>query len=69
MKSPYFTEEHELFRNTVRQFMHTEVLPFANQWEKEKRIPRTIWEKMEELGFLGINFPEKYGGADADFFY
>ncbi|MFQ5639252.1 MAG: acyl-CoA dehydrogenase family protein [bacterium] len=69
MKSPYFTEEHVLFRDTARQFMQTEVIPFANEWEKEKQIPRSIWEKMGELGFLGINFPEKYGGADADFFY
>ncbi|MFQ5799203.1 MAG: acyl-CoA dehydrogenase family protein [Bacteroidota bacterium] len=69
MQSPYFTEEHDLFRNTARQFMQTEVIPFANEWEKEKKIPRTIWKKMGELGFLGINFPEKYGGADADFFY
>ncbi|MFQ5650110.1 MAG: acyl-CoA dehydrogenase family protein [bacterium] len=69
MKSPYFTEDHELFRDTVRQFMQTEVIPFANEWEKQQRIPREIWQKMGELGFLGINFPEKYGGAAADFFY
>ncbi|MFQ5632280.1 MAG: acyl-CoA dehydrogenase family protein, partial [bacterium] len=69
MKSPYFSEEHELFRATAREFMQKEVVPFASQWEKEKRIPRALWKKMAELGFLGINFPEKYGGAGADFFY
>ncbi len=69
MQSPYFTADHELFRQTVRQFMENEVVPHAEAWEKEQRIPRSIWKKMGELGFLGINFPEQYGGAAADFFY
>ncbi|MFQ5629537.1 MAG: acyl-CoA dehydrogenase family protein [bacterium] len=69
MKSPYFTKEHDLFRQTVREFMAKEVKPNADQWEQQQRIPRAIWEKMGALGFLGINFPEKYGGAEADFFY
>lgn len=69
MKSQYVNEEHDMFRDSVHQFMQKEVIPFANQWEKERRIPRSIWNKMGDLGFLGINFPEKYGGSAADFFY
>ena len=69
MRSPYFTRDHELFRQTVREFMEKEVVPHADAWEEAGRIPRDIWKKMGELGFLGINFPEKYGGAEADFFY
>ncbi|RMD98207.1 MAG: acyl-CoA dehydrogenase, partial [Calditrichaeota bacterium] len=69
MRSPYFTKDHELFRQTVRQFMENEVVPQADVWEKDQRIPRDIWQKMGALGFLGINFPETYGGAAADFFY
>jgi alkylation response protein AidB-like acyl-CoA dehydrogenase len=69
MKSLHFTKEHDLFRQTVREFFENEVKPHAEEWERAQRIPRSIWQKMGELGFLGINFPEKYGGAEADFFY
>ncbi len=69
MKSVYFTEEHELFRQTVRAFMETEVAPHAEDWEAQRRIPRDIWRKMGEMGFLGIIHPEEYGGTDADIFY
>jgi len=69
MKSLYFTAEHEIFRRTVRQFVEKEVTPYAEEWEKNKRIPRAIWNRMGDLGFFGINYPEKYGGTGADFFY
>lgn len=69
MKSPFFTEEHELFRRTVRDFLETEVAPQADAWEAARRIPRAIFRKMGERGFLGINFPESLGGSDADIFY
>lgn len=69
MKSPYFKEEHHLFRQTVRQFIETEVAPHAVEWEEQQEIPRSIWQRMGELGFLGLHYPEKYGGSAADFFY
>ncbi|MBP1768923.1 MAG: acyl-CoA dehydrogenase, partial [Candidatus Aminicenantes bacterium] len=69
MKSLYFSSEHETFRSTVRQFVEKEVTPHADTWERERRIPRSIWKRMGELGFLGINHPEAYGGTAADFFY
>ena len=65
----YFTEEHELFRSSLRQFLEREVRPNINLWEKQKKIPRYIWEKMGEMGFLGLSYPEEYGGANLDFFY
>ncbi len=67
MKSIYFNEEHHLFREAVRVFLEREV--DTETWEKEKRIPREMWKKMGELGFLGISFPEVYGGSGADFFH
>ena len=67
--SPYFTEEHELFRQSVRQFVKEEVLPHAQTWEDQQEIPRSVWLKMGELGFLGINHEDKYGGTNNDFFY
>jgi len=69
MKTPYFTEEHELFRQSVRQFIEAEVIPHTAKWETEQRISKDIWKRMGELGFLGVNFPEKYGGSEVDFFY
>ena len=65
----FFTEEHELFRSSLREFLEREVRPNINTWEKEKKIPRYIWEKMGEMGFLGLTYPEEYGGANLDFFY
>lgn len=69
MLSPYFTPEHDAFRATVRQFIAREVLPAAAQWEKDEQIPRSMWKRLGELGFLGINYPEDMGGTGADFFY
>ncbi len=69
MKSPYFTADHDTFRQAVRQFIETEVTPHATEWEANERIPHYIWEKMGDLGFLGVNFPEAYGGTANDFFY
>ncbi len=69
MKSLYFTEEHQLFRESVKNFVAKEILPFANQWEKEEKIPRELFLKLGEHGFLGINHDEKYGGSKADIFY
>ena len=43
----YFTEEHELFRKSLKDFLKREVVPHLNKWEKEERIPREIWKKMD----------------------
>jgi alkylation response protein AidB-like acyl-CoA dehydrogenase/putative sterol carrier protein len=69
MQSPYLNQDHEFFRQSVRKFIETEVTPYVSEWEKEEKIPRSIWKRMGELGFLGINYEEKYGGQNADFFY
>ncbi|CAM2069526.1 Acyl-CoA dehydrogenase family protein [Sulfidibacter corallicola] len=69
MKSPYFTIEHEVFRDGVRKFMEEEVAPNADQWERDRMVPREIWRRMGELGYLGIHHEEAWGGSEADFFY
>src|SRR5688572_20387274 len=58
-----FTEEQELLRQTVREFTETEVKPRAAEIDREHRIPGEIIEQIKELGFLGIPFPEDYGGG------
>jgi acyl-CoA dehydrogenase len=69
MKSPYFNQDHEIFRQTVRQYIETEVRPQAAKWEADERIPKEVWKRMGDLGFLGINHDEAYGGTAQDFFY
>ena len=65
----YFKEEHNLFRESLREFLEREVRPNINIWEKEGRIPKSIWKKMGDMGFLGLSLPEKYGGSNLDFFF
>lgn len=67
--SPWFTEDHDLFRQSVREFVQKEIMPHADQWEADRKIPRSLFARLGELGFLGINHSEDYGGSDADFFY
>ena len=59
MKSQYFTEEHDIFRQSVRQFINEDVIPNVEKWEDDQKIDKEVWKKMGELGFLGVNFPRK----------
>ena len=65
----YFTEEHELFRQSLRAFLEKEVMPHVDQWEEDRKTPREVWKKMGDMGFLGLSYPEEYGGSNLDFFY
>lgn len=57
-----FTEEHELFRQSVRDFIAKEITPHNAEWEKQKMVSRESWRKLGENGFLGIQAPEELGG-------
>jgi len=69
MNSMYFTEEHNLFRKSLQDFLQKEVVPHIEKWEKTGNIERFIWKKFGDMGFFGINYPEAYGGMDLDLFY
>ena len=69
MNSYYFTEEHEMFRQSLRSFLEKEAAPHIDKWEEDRKTPKDIWKKMGEMGFLGLSYPEKYGGSGLDFFY
>ncbi|MEN9336994.1 MAG: hypothetical protein RLZZ500_1981 [Bacteroidota bacterium] len=69
MSSVYFTEEHELFRASFKDFLHKEVVPHIEKWEKTGTIERFIWKKFGEMGFFGLRYPEAYGGMNLDLFY
>jgi len=61
-----FDEHHEMFRQAVRAFVQKEVEPHVEAWEEAGQIPKSIWPRMGELGFLGVEYDEQYGGAGAD---
>ena len=65
----YLTEEHNRFRQTFRRFLEKEAVPFFTQWEREHRVPRELWKKLGQQGYLAPSVPEAYGGAEADFGY
>ena len=60
------SEEHRMFRDSVRSFVDKEIRPVAREWEHSGRYPTEIVEKMKELGFFGITLPAAWGGLDAD---
>ncbi len=61
-----FSEEDRIFRRTVRTFVDEELNPHVDEWEAEGIVPKEIYRQMGELGFLGIRYPQRYGGAEAD---
>ena len=65
----YLTEEHHFFRKSFQDFLQKEVVPHIEKWEESGTIERFIWEKMGEMGYFGISYPEAYGGLDLDIFY
>ena len=69
MNHMYFTEEHEAFRSSFKDFLQKEVVPHIEKWEKTGVIERFIWEKFGEMGYFGLNTPEAYGGLNLDLFY
>ncbi len=64
-----YQEEHEIFRRGFRKFIEAELIPHLNEWEENQEIPRSVWKRFGELGFLCPWLDEKYGGVGADFLY
>lgn len=64
-----YTEEHRIFREAARKFFAKEVTPYADEWEEAGIVPKSVWLKMGEQGFLCMDVPEEYGGLGADFLY
>ena len=64
IQHPLFSEEQHMLREQIRRFVEQEVVPHAEAWETQGFVPREVLRKMGELGFLGIRYPEEYGGSD-----
>ena len=67
MSTNPFTEEHELLRQSITKFCEKEIIPYVEEWEKNEHCEKSIFKKMGEKGFLGVSFPEEYGGGGMDF--
>lgn len=68
MFNPY-TEEHDLFRQTVRQFAEKEIAPYADEWEAQKDFPSELFKKAGQLGIFGAHYPEAHGGSGGDYWF
>ena len=64
-----FDADHELFRDQVRRFIESEMLPDYAKWEEAGIAPREIWAKAGEAGLLGTSIPAEHGGSEAGFVY
>lgn len=65
----YFSPDHEQFRASLRDFIAREITPFVNEWDEAETFPRSLYQRAAEMGVLGLNYPEEYGGTPADLFY
>jgi len=60
---PCFTEEHEMFRETVKKFARTEIAPHSAEWDEAEEFPRELFRKGAELGIFGIRIDPEWGGS------
>jgi len=58
-----FTPDQELLRRSVREFAESELRPHVREWDEAQQLPRSLLSKLAELGLMGIQFPEEFGGA------
>ncbi len=65
MLSPYYTAEHETFREQVRRFVEREITPHIQDWEDAGVVPREIYRRCADAGLLGLGFAEELGGTPA----
>jgi alkylation response protein AidB-like acyl-CoA dehydrogenase len=67
MNNPFTSDEHELIRQTVREFAEKEIRPLAYQLDKEESFSVDLVNKMGEMGLFGMCMPQRYGGQGLDY--
>jgi acyl-CoA dehydrogenase len=67
-QSPFYTAEHDAFRDVMRSFVAREIEPFAHDWDEAGEFPRALYAKAAEIGLLALGFPEDCGGVPGDQF-
>lgn len=68
-KETFFSEEHEMFRQSVRAFIKKEMVPYVEEWEENELFPRELYKKFAEEDLLGLTYDEKWGGLGLDYWY
>src|SRR5258708_16316879 len=68
MASPFYTTEHEAYRDVVRRLVEKEIEPYAHEWDGAGGFPRGLYERAAAIGLLGLGCPEEYGGTEVDNF-
>ena len=66
---PGFSEEHDIFRRSLRAFVSREITPHVLAWEAAGEIPRELFRRLGALGYLGVRLSEEAGGGGRDFWY
>jgi len=66
LKRTLFSEDHDIFRASVRRFIEREMVPHHRQWERDGLVPRELWRQAGQQGLLCANIPEAYGGLGAE---
>ena len=56
------SEDRKIFRDTVRKFAESQIMPFVKHWEKQRKYPQEYYKKISDMGFMGLMVPEQYGG-------
>ena len=69
MNNPFFNEQHQLFRNSLRDYLHKEVVPHLSEWEEKEMVDRAVLKSMAEQGYFSLDVPESDGGLGLDFMY
>ncbi len=69
MELLHYTEEHQQFRENLRSFCQSEILPNVQKWERDGLVPKAVWQKMGRAGFLCTAIAPEYGGRGGDFLY
>ncbi len=62
LKSPFYTESHQQWREQMRRFVDKEITPYVDDWEEAGEVPLELWSKAADVGLLQMGYPEEYGG-------
>lgn len=63
----HFSEEQKMLRKTVRDFVDKEIIPHIRDWDRQGKFDQNIYQRLAELGLMGVCIPEKYGGSGMDY--
>tara|TARA_A200000113_G_scaffold112392_2_gene100838 strand:- start:4203 stop:5375 length:1173 start_codon:yes stop_codon:yes gene_type:complete len=62
LKNEYLMPHHDEWRTQLRRFFEKEIIPYADDWDETGLIPDDLWPKSAEVGILGLDYPEEFGG-------